>query len=83
MVLPDKPVTLTPEQVAALNAELSQMRHDVRGHLAVILAVVELVRLQPAQAQSRVAMLAEQNRKIIESMERLSVELERTLNITR
>lgn len=83
MVLPDKPITLTAEQIAALNADLSQMRHDIRGHLSVILAAVELVRLQPAQAQSRVAMLAEQNRKIIECMERLSVQFERALHVTR
>ena len=83
MVLPEQPVTVTPEQVAALNAELAKMRHDIRGYLSVILAAVELLRLQPAQAQQRLGTLVEQNGKIIERMERLTREFERTLQIQR
>ena len=47
MVLPEQPVTLTAEQIAALNRELGNMRHDINNNLSLVLAAVEMIRAKP------------------------------------
>lgn len=83
MVLPDKPVTLTPEQIADLNKQLSTMRHDINNNLSLIMAAVELARLKPEAVTRMIATLAEQPAKIGGTMTKFSAEFEKTFGITR
>ena len=50
MGLPQNAITLTPEQIAALNEKLSVTRHDINNHLSLIVAAVELLRRKPEMA---------------------------------
>lgn len=83
MVLPNQPVTLTPEQIAALNQKLSAMRHDINNHLSLMMAAVEMIRLRPEDAPRRLATLAEQPARISRAMAEFSAEFEKALGITR
>jgi hypothetical protein len=83
MVLPDKPVTLTPEQIADLNKQLSTMRHDINNNLSLIMAAVELARLKPEAVPRMINTLADQPAKVTETMRKFSVEFEQILGITR
>jgi hypothetical protein len=83
MVLPDKPVTLTAEEIAELNKKLSTMRHDINNNLSLVMAAVELVRLKPDSMTRLIPTLSEQPAKISESMTRFSVEFEKAFGIKR
>jgi hypothetical protein len=83
MGLPTGPVTLTVEQIEDLNKKLSMMRHDVNGHLALIVAAAELIRHKPQLIEKMLASIAEQPARISEAMKSFSVEYERVLGITR
>jgi len=83
MPLPTEPVTLSPAQLAELNAKLSEMRHDVNNHLSLIVAAMELIRHKPASAERMVATLGEQPARISESLKKFSIEFEKTFGITR
>jgi hypothetical protein len=83
MVLPDKPVTLSAEQVAELNKKLSVMRHDINGDLALIVAAAELIKLNPSSAERMLATLLEQPTKIRERADKFSRDLETALGIKR
>lgn len=66
------PVTLTEAQIVALRRQLREMRHDVNGRLANIVAAAELVRLRPDQAEERIRMLLEQPHQAAESITKFS-----------
>ena len=83
MALPTEPVTLTVEQIEALNKKLSTLRHDVNGDLALVVASAELIKLNPASAPQRLKMLLEQPDKIRKKMDQFSAEFEKALGITR
>lgn len=83
MGLPTEPVTLSAAQVEEFNKKLSMMRHDVNGHLALIVAAAELIRHKPQMSERMLASIAEQPVKITEAMKAFSVECERLLGITR
>jgi len=83
MPLPSKPVTLTVQQLADLNTKLSAMRHEINNHLSLIIAAVELTRLQPQTAERMLATLVEQPPKIGDALVKFSAEFERALGITR
>lgn len=83
MVLPEKPVTLTPEQVAELNQGLSNMRHDINNNLSLIMAAVELMRLKPEALSRMATTLGEQPAKIGESMRQFSEAFEKAFGIMR
>ena len=83
MGLPTGPVTLSPEQVEELNKKLSMMRHDVNGHLALIVAAAELIRHKPNLSERMLTSISEQPAKITEAMKAFSAEYERVLGITR
>ena len=72
MVLPDKPVTLSAQEIADLNSKLSAMRHDINNNLSLIMAGVELVRLKPETLNRMVATLSEQPAKISGTMTNFS-----------
>jgi hypothetical protein len=83
MVLPDKPVTLSPEQIAELNQHLSAMRHDINNNLSLIIAAVELARLKPDAMSRMMNTLADQPAKVTENMKKFSAEFEKAFGITR
>lgn len=83
MVLPEQPVTLTPEQIAELNRKLSAMRHDINNYLSLMMAAVEMIRLRPEDAARRLATLADQPARISRALAEFSAEFERTLGIQR
>lgn len=83
MVLPQQPVTLTVEQIAALNRGLADMRHDVNNHLSLVLAAVELIRAKPQMTERMITTLLEQPPKISQAMQKYSSEFENAYGIKR
>jgi adenosine/AMP kinase len=83
MPLPSQPVTLTVEQLADLNQKLSTMRHDINNGLAVTIAVAELIRRKPQNAENMADSLVEQARKIGANIHKFSAEFESAFGITR
>jgi len=83
MVLPDKSVTLSAQEIADLNNQLSAMRHDINNNLSLIMAGVELVRLKPETINRMITTLSEQPAKISGNMTKFSAEFEKALGIKR
>jgi len=83
MGLPTEPVTLSAQQIEAINKVLSTMRHDINGDLALVVASAELVKLNPDTAPRMLATLLEQPPKIRDKIDKFSAEFEKLLNITR
>jgi hypothetical protein len=83
MGLPEHSVTLTPEQIAELNAKLSKMRHDINNNLAMMMAAAELLKLKPELADKMLGRLLEQPSKITSQIKDFSAEFERTFGISR
>jgi hypothetical protein len=83
MVLPQQPVTLTVEQVAALNQDLANMRHDINNNLSLVMAAVELIRAKPHMTERMTATLVEQPTKISKSMMNFCTQFEKALDIKR
>ena len=81
MPQPAKPVTLSVEQIGELNNKLSALRHDMNNSLSLIAATVELIRRRPAAAEQMWNTLAEQPRKITETISQFSRDLEVALHI--
>ncbi|HEY5346464.1 MAG TPA: hypothetical protein VIK62_08990 [Verrucomicrobiae bacterium] len=77
-------VTLTEEEILALHQKLRDMRHDVNGRLANIVAAAELMRLRPDQSVAeRLKLLLEQPHKAAESVAEFSRAFEGALGLTR
>jgi hypothetical protein len=83
MGLPEKPVTLTVQQIEELNQKLSHLRHDINGDLALVVAAAELIKLNPDLKEKMLTTLLEQPPKIRERCDKFSVEMERILGITK
>ncbi|MBI3877349.1 MAG: hypothetical protein HY300_15560 [Verrucomicrobia bacterium] len=83
MGLPQSPVTLSPDQVAALNAQLSETRHEINNKLSLIVAAVELIRRKPDIAARYVETIAQQPDLITVEMKHFSAQFERAFGITR
>ncbi len=82
MPLPKQPVTLSVEQLEALNRRVSTMRHDINNCLSLVVAAVELIRHKPQMADRMIATVAEQPPKISEAVANFSAEFDRTFGIT-
>jgi hypothetical protein len=83
MGLPEKPVTLTVQQIGELNQKLSNLRHDINGDLALVVAAAELIKLNPDLKEKMLTTLMEQPPKIRERCDKFSAEIERILGITK
>lgn len=83
MGLPINPVTLSVAQVEELNKQLSAMRHDINGDLALIVAAAELIKLNPELLPRMLKTLTEQPPKIRERADKFSADFEKMLGITR
>jgi len=78
------PVTLTEDQILVLHQQLRDMRHDVNGRLANIVAAAELIRLRPDQSVAeRLKMLLDQPHQAAESISEFSRAFEAALRLTR
>ena len=82
MGLPRQTVPLSPEQVADLNRQFADLRHNVNNHLALMVAALELIRRKPEMIDRMVNNLTEQPQKILDEIKKFSEELERALQIT-
>jgi hypothetical protein len=83
MGLPTEPVTLTAPQIKELNSKLSDMRHNINNHLALLVAALELIRRKPDLALKMVDNMALQPDKMNEEIQRFSLEFEKALGIVR
>lgn len=83
MGLPEKPIALSPEQVAELNQRLSTMRHNVNNHLALILAGTELIRRKPELAPKFIESIGQQPDRIVAELRGFSELFEGIFQITR
>lgn len=81
MGLPEQPVTLTPEQVEALQKRFSEARHNINNHLALIVAASELLARKPEAADRVSKALKEPPDKIVEELRGFSSSLEKALQI--
>lgn len=80
---PDGPVTLDEDQILSLHQALRDMRHDVNGRLAVIVAAAELIRMRPETAEERLAQLMDQPHKVADSLAEFSRIFESRLGLKR
>jgi hypothetical protein len=78
---PGGPVTLNEEQILALHQKLRDMRHDVNGRLAIIIAAAELIRLRPDTAEERIRQLLDQPHKAADSLGEFSRAFESMLGL--
>lgn len=83
MGLPAQPLTLSVEDIDALNQKLSAMRHDINNHLSMMMAAAELIRMKPEMAPRISEKLIAQPAKITELIRGFSTEFEKTMGITR
>lgn len=77
------PVTLSEEQILELHKSLRDMRHDVNGRLAVIVAAAELMRLKPETMEERLKLLLEQPHQAADHITEFSRIFEDVLGLTR
>jgi ABC-type enterochelin transport system ATPase subunit len=82
MGLPQQTVPLTPEQVADLSQKLSDLRHNINNHLALMVAALELIRRKPEAAARMINNLNEQPQKILEDIKIFSDQFHKALGIT-
>jgi len=80
---PSGPVTLTEDQIMALHRRLRDMRHDVNGRLANIVAAAELMRLRPETAEERMRVLLDQPHHAAESIGHFSRDFETAFGLLR
>jgi hypothetical protein len=80
---PSGPVTLTEEQIMALHRRLRDMRHDVNGRMANIIAAAELMRMRPETAEERMRVLLEQPQKAAECIGHFSRDFEAAFGLNR
>jgi hypothetical protein len=83
MGMPQKPVSLNPDQIAELNDQLSTMRHNANNHLQMILAAAEIMQHKPELKMQMITTLLEQPAKVITEINSFSREFEQTFGITR
>jgi hypothetical protein len=83
MGLPDKAVTLAPDQIADFNRRLGMLRHNINNHLALVVAAAELIRRKPEMADRLVENILQQPERITVEMRAFSDEIEAMLGITR
>lgn len=83
MGLPQEPVTISPEELAELNAKLSDLRHNVNNCLMKVTLAVDLIRTKPEVVTRMVDAIAEQPPKIMQELRAFSADFERQFGIKR
>ncbi len=80
-VLPEAPVTFTPEQIAEFHKKLRDLRHDVNGVLAIIVGTLEVMRLYPNDTARFMTSLAQQPARVEVSLKNFAAEFEKQFGI--
>jgi hypothetical protein len=83
MVVPQEPLTLTPEQIQEVERRLSELRHNINNNLSLIVAATELIRRKPEMASRMAESIAEQPPKVLNELRSFSDDLESLLRIVR
>lgn len=83
MGLPNQPITLSVEQITALNQKLSFLRHDINNHVSLMMAAVEMIQFKPEMLDKMLLSLTEQPPKITGAIGQFSAEFEKVFGITR
>lgn len=83
MELPGNPVTLSVEQIAELNKQLSSLRHDINNNLALIAAGIEVIQYKPHLAERMMITVSEQPPKISQALGKFCTEFDKVLGIKR
>lgn len=83
MGLPDKAVTLAPDQIADLNRRLSMMRHNINNQLALVVAAAELIRRKPEMAPRLIENILQQPERVTQEMRDFTEEFEACFGIVR
>jgi signal transduction histidine kinase len=83
MGLPNEPVTLNAEQLSELNRKLSNMSHDIRNSLSLIVASAELIKARPELFEKMMPRIADAPAKIQAAVEKFRQEFERAVGITK
>jgi hypothetical protein len=76
-------VTLSEAQILELHQKLRDMRHDVNGKLANIMAAAELIRLRPESMEERLKLLLDQPIKAADQLAEFSRTFEEAFGLTR
>jgi hypothetical protein len=82
MGLPTQPVSLNSAELAELNNQLSEMRHNINNHLTLMVTALELIRRKPESAGRLVANLIEVPARIRTEITEFSEQFERSLKIS-
>ena len=82
MGLPTQPVSFSPAELAELNNQLSEMRHNINNHLTLMVTALELIRRKPESAERLVANLIEVPARIRTEITEFSEQFERSLKIS-
>jgi hypothetical protein len=80
---PTHTVTFSPEQIAELNRILSDTRHGINNHLALLTTAMELIRRDPSAAGRLVQTMADRPEMIRTELIRFSRAFEDAFGITR
>ncbi len=80
---PKEPVTLSPEELAELNARLSNLRHNINNSLMKITLAVDLIRTKPDVAERMTNAISDQPALIMSELRQFSAEFERKFGITK
>jgi len=83
MGLPSQPVTLSPEQIQALNQRVANLRHDINNQIGLIIAAIEIMQVKPELFEKMTASMLDQPPKIAEILQLFSLDFEKTFGITR
>jgi hypothetical protein len=82
MGLPTQPVSINPAELAELNNQLSEMRHNINNHLTLMVTALELIRRKPESAARLVVNLIEVPARIRTDITQFSEQFERSLKIS-
>jgi hypothetical protein len=83
MGMPKSPMTISPQELDALNQKLSKMRHDINNHLSLVVFAVEVLRTKPEMLGRMTATLSDQPSKITADIAKFSAEFEQLFGISR
>ena len=70
-------------QIAELDRLLSEVRHNVQNHLALMVAALELIRRKPDAVPRVLDNILEQPQRVTDEIKRFAAEFEKALKIKR
>jgi len=83
VVVPNAPVTVTPEQLVELNKKLSHMRHEINNQLALVVPALDLIRFRTEMRDKMLDTVAQQSPQITAEIVKFSAEFEQMFGIIR